>query len=374
MNKGHVRKRGERWAFVVELERDPATGKRRQRWVSGFRTKDDAERELRKRLLLIDEDQDAFPVETTVAAFAGSWLEHLETQGRLRPGTIRNYRQLVQTHVAPRIGGLAVRRVRPADIQGVLDTMTRAGKAPRTVAHARAAMGACFTYALRMGIVTVNPVRASEAPAKKVPELRTPNAAELRVIIDAAMGTRWEVPILLAATTGARRGEVLGLRWGNVDLARGRARIVEAVQRINKQTVFASPKTARAFRSVPLVPEVVERLRRHRAEQAQRLLALGIRADDETVVCDGGDGRPIDPSTFTHATTRIAADAGLPGVRLHDLRHAVATVLALSGNRPEITSMMLGHASVAFTLQTYTHPTDDELDSVTEHLGNALSG
>ena len=370
--RGHVRKRGTLWAFVVELDRDPITGKRRQRWVSGFATKREAERELRRRLRLVDEGEDPFPDEITVAAFVNRWLVHLETQGRLRARTVRSYRQLWSDHVLPRIGAMELRKVRPAHVQGVLDEMTRKGRAPRTAWHARAAMSGCFQQALRWQLISFNPVRATEAPAKKVPDLRIPSPAELRVLVEAARGTAWEVPILLAATTGARCGEILGLRWGNVDLERGRIRIVEALQRTGGELVYVVPKTAHGVRTVPLLPEVVDRLRRHRAEQAQRLLRLGIRATDEDVVCDGSDGKPLEPSKFSHAAKRLAAEVGLEGVRLHDLRHAVATMLAASGSSPAVTSKLLGHASVAFTLQTYTHPDDEELDRAGVALQRAL--
>lgn len=117
---------------------------------------------------------------------------------------------------------------------------------------------------------------------------------------------------------------------------------------------------------------MTEALRRHRAEQAQRLLALGIRVGDQHPVADRGDGEPLDPSTFTHAVSRIATTAGHEGVRLHDLRHAVATILAATGSSPAITSKILGHASVAFTLQTYTHPDEEELDRAAAALERAL--
>ncbi len=166
--KGHVRKRGSGWAIVVELEADPASGKRRQKWVSGFRTKAIAERELRRRLRLVDEGEDAFPEEMTVDAFVlERWLPHLQTQGRLRAGTIRNYRQLMRDHVLPQLGSMQLRKVRPGHVQSVLDEMTRNGRAGRTVSHARAAMSSAFTSAVRWQLVAINPVRATEAPAKR---------------------------------------------------------------------------------------------------------------------------------------------------------------------------------------------------------------
>jgi integrase len=371
--RGHVRKRGRLWAFVVELDRDSITGKRRQRWVSGFSTKAEAERELRKRLHLLDDGEDPFPSEIAVREFITErWLIHLETQGRVRVRTVRSYRQLMRDHILPKIGMMQLRKVRPAHVQAVLDDMTGRGRAPRTVAHARAAMSAAFAQAVKWQLVSANPVRATEAPAKKSPDLHIPSPDELAAIIEAARGTPWEVPILLSATTAARRGEVLAITWGNVDLDRARVRIVSSLQRVNKEWQFVPPKTSHGVRSVPLLPQVVDRLRKHRAEQAQRLLRLGMRVSDEHVVCDRGDGAPIDPSTYTHAASRIIQSAGVPNARLHDLRHAVATALAASRNRPEVTSKLLGHASVGFTLSTYTHVTDDDLDVVTQKLGEVL--
>jgi hypothetical protein len=140
--RGHVRKRGTLWAFVVELDRD-ATGKRHQKWSSGFATKAAAGRELRKRLRLLDEGEDPFPAEIAVRDFVlDRWLPHLETQGRLRTRTVRSYRQLARDHVLPTLGAMELRKVRPAHIQRALDEMTSKGRAPRTVAHARAAMSA----------------------------------------------------------------------------------------------------------------------------------------------------------------------------------------------------------------------------------------
>jgi integrase len=357
---------------VIELDRDPATGKRKQKWVSGFRTRDEAEKELRARLRKIDEGDDPFPVDVTVKSWADSWLDFLWAQGRLRRGTIRNYDALMRDHVVPSIGSMQMRKVRTAHCQGVLDRMSADGKAPRTVAHCRAAMSGMFRHAVRMDVLKANPVRDTQPPGKSVPQLITPTTDDLAKIMAAAEGTIWEVPVMLAATIGARRGEVLGIQWGNVDLDAGRVRIVDQVQKVDGKLVRVPPKTARGVRTVPLLPWVVERLRQHRLEQLDRLSEVGGWPTPDTPVCDRGDGQPIDPSTFTHAAKRITKQAGCEGVRLHDLRHGVATALAENRNRAELTSKVLGHASVAFTLDRYTHPRDEELDEVSAVLGRAF--
>lgn len=372
--KGHTLRHGKGWSHVVELGRDPVTGKRRQRWTSGFATEREALKDLRARLVIMDAGDDAFPAEITVASWSVAWLRHLETADKVRPRTRHSYGQLVRDHVLPLIGAMPMRRVKAAHVQSVLDAMTDAGRAPRTVSHCRAALSGMFRHATKMQVVPSNPVRDSEAPNNTRPTLRTPTAAELRAIIETARGTPWEVPVLLAATTGARRGEVLGLKWNAVDFDRGRLAITESLQRVRGETVYMSPKTPSGVRTVPLTAATVARLRQHRAEQAQRLLSLGVRQTDETPVCDRGDGTPCDPDSFTHAASRIATAAGVDGVRLHDLRHAVATLLAAERSPVELTSRMLGHSDVAFTLRVYTHPTDDLLDEVGGIIGGALSG
>jgi len=372
--KGHVRKRGKSWCFVIDAHRDAATGQRRQRWSSGYETKRAAEQAMRKALHRVDAGADPFPEKITVAEFIDArWLPHLETQRKPRPSTRRRYEQLLRKHVLEFIGGMRLDRVRPAHCQTVLDALIDGGWAPRTVAHCRAAMSSAFQTALRWQLVSTNPVRATTTPTPERPKFTTPDAAELRALADAAVGTTWEIAVLLAATTGARRGEVLGLRWSYVDLDRGRVRVDEALQRTPDGTLgFTPPKTERARREIPLPGFAVERLRRHRAEQAQRRLALGTGWQDLDLVCERGDGAPFDPSSFTHGFARIAKAVGIEGVRLHDLRHGVATALAKAGTPAYVTSKVLGHSSVHFTANTYTHADEETVDRALAGLEQAF--
>jgi Phage integrase, N-terminal SAM-like domain len=253
---GHLRERKDRagrktgrWEYVIDIGEHPArhcracnrrhwvtkksstacvrcggeladpTPLRKMKFVGGFPTKATASKAMRAALVKLDTGSDPFPEKITLNEFVSqTWLPHLETQGRLRTDSIRNYRQMMRDHVLPRLGAIEMAKLRPAHAQAVLNEMTESGLSPRTVAHARTTMSASFQHALRLQIITINPIRATEAPARVKPDLRTPTALELRAIIDKAKGTHWEIPILLSATTGARRGEVLGLRWRNVDL------------------------------------------------------------------------------------------------------------------------------------------------------------
>jgi integrase len=254
----------------------------------------------------------------------------------------------------------------------VLDTLTAAGRAPRTAQRVRAALSVVFAQAVRWQLVAVNPVRATQTPSPEKPELRVPTIVEIRELIDAAVGTPWEVPVLLAGATGARRAEALAVKWSGVDLDAGRLRITETIVEGPDGLSFGPPKTRSAVRIVPLPPFAVERLKAHKAAQARRRLALGSEWVDLDLVCERGNGEPISPGAFTHGFMRLAIGRGFEGVRLHDLRHGVATALAKSGASPLATSRMLGHASVAFTQSVYQHADDEMVERAAQGLAEAF--
>jgi integrase len=370
--RGHVRKRGRSWCFVIDIGRDPETQKRQQRWQSGFSTRKAAEEAMRKALGRLDAGDDPIPAKITVAQFAEQWLAHLETAGKPRPSSRRRYAELLQQRVVTFIGGMRLDHIRPTHVQAVLDAATEAGLAPATVQKVRASMSSMFNMAVKWTLVSSNPVRATSTPTIRAPELITPSVAELRTLGDAAVGTTWEIPILLATTTGARRAEILGLRWSRVDLERGRVRIEETVQRVSGRLAFVPPKTEKARREIPLPRFAVERLRAHKAEHARRCLALGAGWSDLDLVCERGNGAPLDPDAFTHGFARIARAAGLAGVRLHDCRHGVATALAKTGTPAYVTSKVLGHSSVHFTANVYQHADEETVDRALAGLEKAF--
>lgn len=224
---------------------------------------------------------------------------------------------------------------------------------------------------------------AVQPPRPERPSLKIPDADALRRLLAAAQGTREEVPLTLAAATGLRRGELLGLRWPDLDLEPGRLHVSNALQRhkardaegnLVSELVLVEPKTDRARRTIGLPRFAVDALRRHHREQAERRLLLGEAWQGGEYVFDRGDGAPIDPDTFSAAVRRLMRAAGLGTVRLHDLRHAYATMLLTQGVHPKVASEALGHASVAFTLDTYSHVVPGLQDLAAQAIDEALGG
>lgn len=180
-------------------------------------------------------------------------------------------------------------------------------------------------------------------------------------------------PVLIALAAGARRGEALAMRWRHVDLDRGAVRIVESLEQTKAGLRFKSPKTERA-RAVALPTFAVEELRRRRCEQAEALLALGVRQTEDTLVCARRDGEPLQPQRLIHEFPRFLARLGrdFPRVRFHDLRHSHATQLLLAGVHPKVAQERLGHSTISTTLDLYSHVTTTMQEDAASRLDSAF--
>ena len=364
---GSVRKRGSTWRYVVDIGRDE-NGKRKQRDRGGFATKREAQEELRKFQNHVDSGFLPDAENVTFGEFMSSWLEHHATQ--VEPKTWKRYEALSRLYLVPRLGHMQLARIRPAHVQAAIDAV---GQSPRTVQHVRGVASNAMRQAVAWQLITSNPVAATRAPKAERPDLEVLNVETVRAIMSAAEGTLWEIPIFLAAFTGARRGEVLAIRWEYVYLDRGRVRIAFGLERLSGEFRFKEPKTKRSRRSVALPQIAVDRLRRWRIEQGQTRLKAGPAWHDFDLVCEAGDGTPFDPDSFSKAFKRFAQKASVPDARLHDLRHAAATLMMERGVHPSVVSRSLGHASEAFTMAVYGHVRDEMLDQAADALGDAYA-
>jgi integrase len=349
---------------------------------SGFRTQREAQAALRKLQTALAAGHDPFPADMTVADWFTRWFASSAVT-KLRPATVRGYREHADNYILPTIGSLQMTEVRRRHIVAVIDYAVanpKRGKelTPSSIRAVRGAMSSCFARAVDAEIIDNNPVTGVRLPKAERHELTIPDADGVRALMLAAVGTPWEVALLLSATTGARRSEVLGLRWSNVDLAAGRAMIVAGLQRVRhadgSHLELLGVKTDRSRRTITLPPFVVDRLRSWRKEQSERRLRLGAHWDGTwDLICDRGDGGPLDPDAYSHAVKRLLVVAKLPTeTRLHDLRHAVATLLLEAGHDTAVASAVLGHSSPAFTAATYQHVRARLTDAGAKSIGDAL--
>jgi integrase len=339
------------WMVSFRAGRNPETGQpiRVRETVRG--TKKDAERRLTQ--LLRDHDVSGLVPdrETTVEAFSTVWLEHVAH--RVKPSTLKRYQECLLLHVCPMIGTTKLSEVRPASVQVVVDKVL-ASRSPRTAVNVYRVMSEMLNEALRWNLIPANPARAIRPPRAPRPPLNVPDAETCSAILSHVRGTDFEGPVTIALGTGMRLGEITALRWHDVDLDRRVARVTATLAYAGGEFSFTAPKTYRARRAVDLPWFVVDYLRRQRRAQTERRLAIGELWEDFDIVLDGVVGRPIPPWSVSHGFAQMIGAMGLPKIRFHDLRHAHASRLLEANVHPKIVSERLGHASTAFTMDTYS--------------------
>lgn len=282
--RGSVVKRGNGYSVVVELDPDPITNKRRQKWHSGYRTRPDAERALTELLASKQSGSYIEPTKQTFAPFTIEWLAVIKPT--LRPATHYSYDRNRRLHVLPQLGSVQLRRIDA----GMLNTLyaalltdgrkdyARGGLSPRTVRYIHTIIHRALKDAVKWGRLARNPADAADPPmvsAASRPESITWTADQLRTFLEGTGGSRHWTAYLVLATTGLRRGEALGLRWADLDLDGGRASIRQTVIAVKHTALLGTPKTAKGRRTVTLDSGTVTALREDRKRQA----ADGSRVD-----------------------------------------------------------------------------------------------
>lgn len=377
-----VFKRGKTWTIVYYVTDE--NGKRRQKWKGGFRTKKEAERELARITHALHTGTYVEPSRMTVAEYLRYWLENY-AKTNVAPSTYSRYRIIVEGHLIPALGGYRLSNLQPHLIQqyytDALQSGRRDGKgglSKRTVLHHHRVLREALQHAVRWQMIVRNPADAVEPPRPEREERPFLDSQQVALLLQKAEGSRLYVPILLAVTTGMRRGEILALRWQDVDFDKATATVVRNLIRAEGKLEFGEPKTPRSRRTVTLPPITVEALRRHKVQQAREKLRLGPAYEDYGLVCAQTNGKPYDPREFSKAFTRLAKRAGFPNLRFHDLRHTHASLLLRGGIHPKVVSERLGHSTVSITLDTYSHVVpslqQEAARAVDEDLRAALAG
>jgi integrase len=229
------------------------------------------------------------------------------------------------------------------------------GLAPKTVRNVHVLIHRVLKDAVRWGYVVRNVADAADPPKVKPAELQVWSPAQLRAFLAHVKDDRQYAAWLLAATTGMRRGELLGLRWVDVDLDAARIAVRQPRVVADHAVHVSEPKTARSRRSIALDPVTVAALRQHQARQAADRAAVGPAYEDSGLVFTRPDGSPIHPQRFSDWFRQHLRGAGLPAIRLHDLRHSYATAALAAGIPAKVVSERLGHATIAITMDTYSH-------------------
>ena len=327
---------------------DTAEGPKR-RYITG-ETREDVAEKLAKA---ISDRADGLVFDagsTTTGEYLTRWLSD-SVRGTVQGSTYRSYGRVVDGHLVPGVGRVKLAKLRPDHIRRLYRSMLDAGKATRTVQYAHTLLKRALAQAVMDGLIPRNAAEAVRPPKLKRDEIQPLNADQVRALLDAS-DERSCALYTVAVRTGMRPGEILALRWSDVDLEAGTVQINRALS----EGEFSTPKTPRSRRRISLSPATVAALKAHRKRQLEECMAKAGLWEDHGLVFPSSVGTPKSQRNLNREFKNAAKRAGLPDhFKLYDLRHTCATLLLARNVHPKYVQELLGHASIALTLDTYSH-------------------
>jgi integrase len=360
--KGYIRQRSKgRWEITIDTGRDPSTGKRLRHFESVKGRKVDAQNRLAELLVSIEKGSYVKPKRVTVSEWLQDWVDsYVEIHCSQR--TKASYLAEIRRHIMPSLGQIPLGQLQPQHIQNYYAHVLTKGRSDgkgglsvRTVEYHHRILREALDHAVKMGLIVRNVADAVDPPHPGRKTIRTLAIADVPRFLRGAQQLPYYTLFSTALFTGMRLGELLGLRWRDVDLGLASLSVVQALYKRSHVCQMIKPKSSASQRRIALSPTLVLLLRQHRATQDTQRMLLGNSLNDDDLVFANPDGGPLDPSTVTHAFARVLKNTGLPHIRFHDLRHTHATLMLMTGVHPKVVSERLGHANIGITLDTYSH-------------------
>jgi integrase len=359
-----------KWRVVVSMGKS-ADGKRLRHIETVTGKHSDAIRRRNEIEVLRDKGIITPQVRLTLAEHLRNWLAgYVATKCSSR--TIDSYTSIVERHIIPNLGHFMLRQLNHQAIQEYY-SKAKESLTPRTVAKHHRLLSQALKYAVRQGFLARNPCDLVDAPSWQPKEMRTLTKEEAAIFLKAASSSIYYPVYYTAIHTGLRQAELCGLRWRDIhlDLAQPSLSVSQVLYKRRGVCQFKEPKTDRSRRQVKLTGNLAAYLKEYRAERESFYLHLGQLLTLDSLVF-GNLNKPCDPSMLSHDFAKIAKRAGIKEACFHTLRHSFASLALDEGAAPKVISEMLGHASVAFTLQTYSHSISGQQEKAMELLNNVL--
>jgi len=376
MSRGHIRQRGKNsWSLKFDLGRDPITGKRITKYATVHGPKKKAHEQLTKLLAQRDDGTFVDPTKVTLSQYLRHWLE-ADIDRRVAARTAARHRGIVEKNIIPRLGHVPVRKLTALHIEAFEAELQREGwvkarakpkvkegeqpwpvekrgLSAQTVQHVHRTLSQALGHAVRLGVLFKNPAQQVKAPRPPSREIKILGKEEIATLLAAATGGPLYLPALVAITTGMRRGELLGLRWSDLDLKTGALTVNQSLERIKGFVAFKPPKTRTSRRTITLPAATVESLKEHYKAQAEERLRLGLGRDPRGLVFTRADGQPMDADALTKSFGRLVAASKVTPITFHGLRHTHISHLLMDGVHVKVVSERAGNANVSITLGVY---------------------
>ncbi len=355
------------WYFAVDMPAAP--GKRETLRRGGFKTKAEANRRLAEvtsragQGVRIDDRE-------TVAHFLDRWLQ--VKAGEAKATTVRSYRAHVRNVIVPAVGHLPLEQLRADHVEKLLGDALVGERGPVTVRRIHATLRSALSYAVKTRRLPFNVASTVTPPNAPRPEVQPWSADELATFLRHAESDRLGPLFEIVAACGLRRGEALGMRWSDLDLQNGTARIRQTVLDVGGRLEFSTPKTKSSDAFVSLTDRAIQALLQRRLGQDIERESWGSAYVEHGLVFTREDGSPLRPEYVTRRFNALARSAGLRPVRLHDLRHGAASLMLAAGVPMAIVSKMLRHSSIGITVDTYGHLSEDAARAASDAMAAAL--
>jgi integrase len=306
----------------------------------------------------------------TLGEYLRVWLED-SVKDRVKLSTYEGYARMVRNHISPMLGGVKLKNLTPPHLRRLYKEKLDSGLGTRSVQYIHTTLHKALKQAVDDGLILRNVADSVKPPQLKRTEMKPLSPKQAKALLEAAGGDRFEAMYVLAITAGLRQGELLGLKWEDVDLEDGKLRVRRTLYKGN----FTTPKTAKSRRTVKLTVRAVEALQRHREAQLEESVPLEGLWQDHGLIFTTQIGTPTNRHNFNCRNFKpLLKMAGLPHtVRFHDLRHTCATLLLSKNVNPKVVSEMLGHANVSVTLDTYSHVLPHMQDGAVDAMDSSLS-
>lgn len=308
----------------------------------------------------------------SLSAYLNRWLND-SVRDNVKQNTYESHEYFVRRHIVPTLGHFKLRNLTPAHVQRLYRDKLDSGLSSRTVELVHTTLRKALNQAVKWELVPRNVADAAQAPRPKKREIRPLTLEQVRVLLNTTRGDRLEALYVLAISAGLREGELLGLRWEDVDIDRGVLRVRQQLTRTRDGLSFTAPKRGKS-RSVQLTPDATQALKSHRKRQLEERLGSAGLWQDSGLVFTTGKGTPLDVANLTYRSFRpLLERAGLPRIRFHDLRHTFATLMLSNNEHPKVVQEMLGHATITQTMDTYSHVLPNMQEQAASRLGALLA-
>jgi integrase len=349
------------WYYYYFIE-DPSTGEKKQKYKGGYKTKREATEAMKQINAELQNGDYVAPANLTLKQYLQKWLK--DRRKYLAPTSFDGYKINIEKHIIPSLGGIKLQHLEASDIERFYaskrtDGARADGKPGRLSERSLAYIHRVLAKALKNAVVKkIIPKNAADGVENK-PKITRYNPLIYSVndiikLLDFVHKTNMEVPVALAGVMGLRRGEILGLKWSDINFNNKTLRIDRQLVYAKKTVIETNPKTENSRRTIVLPNSVIVILKRHKTYQDKTKKLLGTDYIDNDYVNCSENGRPFHPSGFSSKFAQLLRKIGMPHIRFHDLRHSAATNMLLDSSiPPKIVSIILGHSDIRTTLQIY---------------------